>query len=58
VNANGYKLFRYVAWQGGKWYLRRKLPSRRTVAVAGLAAFSLLLAATLIGRRLASSPAE
>ncbi len=28
MSATGYKLLGFVVWQGGKWYLRRRLPSR------------------------------
>jgi hypothetical protein len=51
VRENGYKLLGYVVWRGGKWYLRRKLPSARTSAAVGLAAFSVLAAAVLLARR-------
>jgi hypothetical protein len=41
MNATGYKVLGYVAWHGGKWYLRRnyarKLSSvSRNVAAGGL----------------------
>jgi hypothetical protein len=29
----GYKLLGYVVWQGGKWYLRRRVPGRAVIAV-------------------------
>jgi hypothetical protein len=48
---NGYKLLGYVVWRAGKWYLRRRLPSRRAVAVAGAAALTGT-AAVLVVRRL------
>jgi hypothetical protein len=28
----GYKILGYIVWQGGKWYLKRRLPDRRVVA--------------------------
>ena len=35
----GYKLLGFAAWQGGKWYLRRRFNgTRRKLAVAALAA--------------------
>jgi hypothetical protein len=39
MNRNGYKILGYLVWNGGKWYLRRRLPSARRVglSVAGLA---------------------
>jgi hypothetical protein len=54
VNGNGYKLLGYVVWQGGKWYLRRRLPSAR---VFGAATFTVLAggaAAALLVRRATS----
>jgi hypothetical protein len=51
---NGYKLLGYVVWRAGKWYLRRRLPSRRAVAVAGAAALTGTGAAVLVVRRLTS----
>jgi hypothetical protein len=38
MSGNGYKLLGYAVWHGGKWYLRRRLPSPRILAIAGLAA--------------------
>jgi hypothetical protein len=53
VNGNGYKLLGYAVWHGGKWYVRRRLPSVRVSAVAGVAAVSAVAAAVLIARRVA-----
>jgi hypothetical protein len=34
----GYKLLGFVVWQGGKWYLRRRIPDvKRKVAIGGAA---------------------
>jgi hypothetical protein len=38
---NGYRFLGYVAWRAGKWYLRRRLPSRRTAARAAAAALAV-----------------
>jgi hypothetical protein len=54
VNQNGYKLLGFLVWRAGKWYLRRRLPSTRTVAVAGCAGLSLVVVAALLARRLGS----
>ncbi len=39
MNAKRYGTIGLLAWKGGKWYLRRtyarRLPSRRTLALAG-----------------------
>jgi hypothetical protein len=35
----GYKLLGFAVWQGGKWYLRRRMSGfRRKAAIAGLSA--------------------
>ena len=54
VNQNGYKLLGYLVWRGGRWYLRRRLPSTRTVALTGLAGISAVVVAALLARRLGS----
>jgi hypothetical protein len=44
----GYKLLGYVVWQGGKWYVRRRLPGAPPRAViAGVAAGGLMIAGGL-----------
>ncbi len=35
MSSNGYKLLGFAVWQGGKWYLRKRLPSPRTVLLSG-----------------------
>jgi hypothetical protein len=51
MNGTAYRLLGYAVWRGGKWYLSRRLPSARALALSGLAAAGALAA---IGRRLAS----
>jgi hypothetical protein len=51
MNGNGYKLLGYVVWRGGKWYLRRRLPSTRVLAAAALTGGA---AAVLLARRATS----
>jgi hypothetical protein len=51
---NGYKLLGYVVWRAGKWYLRRRLPSRRLVAGAGLALVAAGIGAAALARRAGS----
>jgi hypothetical protein len=53
MNGNGYKLLGYVVWHGGKWYLRRRLPSTRVLATAA-AALTGVAAVALLARRAAS----
>ncbi len=51
----GYKLLGFTVWQGGKWYLRRRLAgSGRKVAVAGIGALALGGAAAVAQRQLGS----
>jgi hypothetical protein len=51
MNATGYKVLGFMVWKGGKWYLRRRLPPARTLALRGLAAAGALMAAVLLARR-------
>jgi hypothetical protein len=53
MNGNGYRVLGYAVWHGGKWYLRRRLPSARASAAAGIGALSALAAVVLIARRIA-----
>jgi len=54
VTQNRDKLVWYLLWRGGRWYLRRRLPSTRTLALGGFAGVSALVAAALLARRLGS----
>jgi hypothetical protein len=51
MNANRYRLLGYLVWQGGKWYLRRRLPSGRTFAAGALIAVGTLTAAAAAAKR-------
>ena len=47
----GYKLLGYVVWQGGKWYMRRRLPgapNRAVIAAAATAAGGLMIAGGVV----------
>jgi len=48
MSGNGYKLLGYAVWHGGKWYLRRRLPSPRILVTAGLAAGAGLTAVAVV----------
>jgi hypothetical protein len=50
INDNRYGLLGYVVWQGGKWYLRRRLPSKRKLALTGAVLGTLTLAGVLAKR--------
>ncbi len=51
MSGTGYRLLGLLVWNGGKWYLRRRLPSTRAVLLGGAGGLSALLAAGLIARR-------
>jgi len=53
MSNNGYRLLGYVVWQGGKWYLRRRLPSTRKLVLSGLVVCAGLTGAALVARRAA-----
>lgn len=52
MNGTGYRILGYTAWHAGKWYLGRRLPSPRTLALSAATAVGALGAATVIARRL------
>jgi hypothetical protein len=52
LNDNRYGLLGYVVWQGGKWYLRRRLPDKRLLALAGAGALGTLTAGAALAKRL------
>jgi hypothetical protein len=52
VNATAYKLLGFAVWNGGKWYLRRRVAVRR-VALKGALAAAGLAGAALLAKRLA-----
>ena len=54
MNGTGYKLLGLVVWRGGKWYLRKRGPSRRKLVLVGVGGASALAGATLLARRLAA----
>ena len=54
MNSTGYKLLGFAVWHGGKWYLRRQLPSARTVLLVGATATTGLITAGILAKRLAT----
>ncbi len=52
MNGTGYKLLGFAVWNGGRWYLRRRLAARR-IALKGAAALGGLTGAVVLARRLA-----
>ena len=49
-----YKLLGYVVWQGGKWYVRHRMPgSTPKIALAGIAGVALAGGALVAQRRAA-----
>jgi hypothetical protein len=51
MGGNGYKLLGYAVWHAGRWYLRRRLPSRRMLAISGAGVVLAGTAAVVIARR-------
>jgi hypothetical protein len=51
MNGNGYKLLGYAVWRAGKWYLRLRLPSARTLAFSAVAAGVGLTATVVVAKR-------
>jgi len=51
MSGTGYRILGYAVWRGGKWYLRQRLPSRRSLALAGLATAGTLGATVVVLRR-------
>jgi hypothetical protein len=51
MSSNGYRLLGFAVWQGGKWYLRRRLPSPRRVLLSGLLAGAGATALVLAAKR-------
>ena len=51
MSPNGYRLLGWAVWRGGKWYLRRRLPSRRKLVLSGAGALVGVAVAVVIARR-------
>jgi hypothetical protein len=51
MSGNGYRILGYLVWHGGKWYLRRRLPSRRGVALSAAALVGVLAGGAVLARR-------
>jgi hypothetical protein len=52
MSANGYRALGFVAWHGGRWYLRRRMPPPRRLVVRGLLAGAVVGVGVLLVRRL------
>jgi hypothetical protein len=53
MNGTGYKILGFAVWQGGKWYLRRRVAVRR-IALKGALVAGGLAGAALLARRATS----
>lgn len=53
MSGTGYKLLGFAVWNGGRWYVRRRVSPRR-VALKSLAAVGGLAGAAVLARRVAS----
>lgn len=51
MSGNGYKLLGFVVWRGARWYLRKRLPSPRKIALATGAGVTGVVAAVVIAKR-------
>jgi hypothetical protein len=51
MSGSGYRVIGYAVWHGGKWYLRRRLPSVRVLSVGAATVASMAAAAVLLARR-------
>jgi hypothetical protein len=51
MNGNGYRILGYLVWHAGKWYLRRRLPSRRGVVLSSAALVGVLAGGAVLARR-------
>jgi hypothetical protein len=51
MSATRYKLLGFAVWRGGKWYLRRRLPSQRKLLLGAAGGLSALAAAGVLARR-------
>jgi hypothetical protein len=54
MSANGYRALGFVAWHGGRWYLRRRLPRARKLAARALLAGAAVAVGVLLLRRLSA----
>jgi hypothetical protein len=48
----GYKFLGFIVWQGGKWYVRRRVGARRKVAIVAVS--SAAVAGLVAAQRLQS----
>jgi hypothetical protein len=53
MSATAYRLLGYAVWRGAKWYVGKRLPSRRSLALSGAAAIGAVGVTVALGRRLA-----
>ena len=51
MNSGGYQLLGWAVWRGGKWYVRRRLPSRRKLVLSGACAVVAVTAVVVVVRR-------
>lgn len=54
MTSTTYRLLGYAVWHGGRWYLRQRLPSARSIALKTLGAGVAVGAAAALARRVAS----
>ncbi len=54
MSSNAYRLLGFAVWRGGRWYLRRRLPSTRKMVISGVGGVSALSAAIILIRRISA----
>jgi hypothetical protein len=51
MNGNGYKLLGFIVWRGARWYVRKRLPSARRLALLAVGGLAAAAAAGAIAKR-------
>jgi hypothetical protein len=54
----GYKLLGFAVWQGGKWYVRRRMSGFRAKAAIGLVGVAVIAGVVVAGRQAANHNAQ
>ncbi|HEV3046730.1 MAG TPA: hypothetical protein VGY13_05155 [Solirubrobacteraceae bacterium] len=52
MHSNRYRLLGYAVWHGGRWYLRRRLPSRRKLVLGASGALLASAGALALAKRI------
>ena len=55
IKPMGYKLLGFIVWQGGKWYLRRRMSGARRKLALGVVSAFIVAGVVAAGRQAARS---